>query len=69
MDRLHAPRQRLGSPSISLPLGHDAALNLPIGMMFTAAPGQDGLLLQLALELEDAAPWRTLARAEAPRSK
>ena len=58
-----------GSPSISLPLGHDAALNLPIGMMFTAAPGQDGLLLQLALELEDAAPWRTLARAEAPGSK
>ena len=58
-----------GSPSISLPLGHDADTNLPIGMMFTAAPGQDGLLLQLALELEDAAPWRTLATAEAPRSK
>ncbi len=58
-----------GSPSISLPLGHDVDMNLPIGMMFTAAPGQDGLLLQLALELEDAAPWRTLATTETPRSQ
>lgn len=52
-----------GLPSISLPLGHDDESNLPIGMMFTAALGHDGLLLQLALELEAAAPWRKLTGA------
>lgn len=50
-----------GLPSLSLPLGHDGESNLPIGMMFTAASGQEGSLLQLALELEQAAPWPTLA--------
>jgi amidase len=51
-----------GAPSISLPLGHDAETNLPIGMMFGAAHGRDGLLLQLAIELEAARPWRTIAQ-------
>jgi len=52
-----------GAPSISLPLGHDAATNLPIGMMFGAAHGKDALLLQLALEIEAAQPWPSLADA------
>ena len=46
-----------------LPLGHDDATNLPIGMMFSAPVGHDGLLLELALELEAAHPFRSLADA------
>ena len=50
-----------GAPSISLPLGFDAEANLPVGMMFGAAHGKDALLLQLALEIEQARPWASLA--------
>ena len=50
-----------GTPAISLPLGHDEATGLPIGMMFGAAAGNDALLVELALQLEEAAPWRSLA--------
>ena len=45
-----------GQPSISLPL-HWSEDNLPVGMMFTAAYGNDALLLQLAGQLENHAPW------------
>jgi amidase/6-aminohexanoate-cyclic-dimer hydrolase len=45
-----------GQPSISLPL-HWSGAGLPVGMMFTAALGAEGLLLQLARQLEQAAPW------------
>ena len=46
-----------GQPSISLPL-HWGKDGLPQGMMFSAAYGNDALLLQLAGQLEEAAPWR-----------
>ncbi|WP_436792871.1 amidase [Actinospongicola halichondriae] len=46
-----------GTPSISLPLGHDADTNLPIGIMFGADFGQERMLLELALQLELAQPW------------
>ncbi len=46
-----------GTPAITLPLGHDDATGLPIGIMFGAAAGRDALLLQLAFELEAARPW------------
>jgi len=49
-----------GGPSISLPLGHDDTSNLPIGMMFSGRFGDDGLLLRLALQLEEAHPFPTL---------
>jgi amidase len=56
----HVPFTQLanltGTPAISLPL-HWTADGLPLGVQFVAAPGQDGLLLQLAAELETAAPW------------
>jgi len=50
-----------GLPAISLPLGHDDETGLPVGMMFHADLGADGLLVELALQLEAAQPWRTLA--------
>ena len=42
---------------MSLPL-HWNDNGLPIGMMFSAAYGNDALLIQLAGQLEQAAPWR-----------
>jgi amidase len=49
-----------GAPAISLPLGHDADTDLPVGMMFSGRFGDDGLLLRLALQLEEAQPFPTL---------
>jgi amidase len=44
-----------GCPAMSLPLGrHDG---LPVGIHAAARPGADRLLLALAHELEQAAPW------------
>lgn len=45
-----------GAPSMSVPL-HQSQAGLPIGVMFSAEWGQDALLLQLARQLEQAAPW------------
>ncbi len=51
-----------GSPAISLPLHHSAAAGgstgLPVGVMLAAAPGREDLLLSLAAQVEEAAPWR-----------
>lgn len=49
-----------GCPSISLPLAVDAR-GLPLGIEFAADVGDEATLLGLALELEAAHPWRTLA--------
>jgi amidase len=48
-----------GDPAISLPLG-ESAEGLPIGMMFSARLGREATLLELAYELEEAAPFRLL---------
>jgi amidase len=45
-----------GQPAVSLPL-HMSPAGLPIGVQFSAAYGQDGLLVQLAAQLEAAQPW------------
>ena len=45
-----------GDPAISLPLATTVS-GLPQGMMLAAGWGQEDTLLELALELEDAAPW------------
>lgn len=45
-----------GAPAMSVPLFWNED-NLPIGSHFAAAPGKDAVLLQLAYELERAAPW------------
>jgi amidase len=46
-----------GTPAISLPLGQDPVTVLPIGMQFGASFGKEDVLLRLAAELEQAAPW------------
>jgi amidase len=46
----------VGTPSVSLPLGMTAE-GVPIGSLFSAAQGSDEMLLTLAAEIEEAAPW------------
>lgn len=45
-----------GSPAMSVPLGTSRD-GLPIGIQFAARPGAERTLLELAFELEAAAPW------------
>lgn len=49
-----------GCPAISLPLAHDDEHDLPIGIMFGALHGHERLLLELAMQLEEAQPWKKI---------
>lgn len=49
-----------GLPSMSVPMGRTDS-NLPLGALFTAGWGDDVTLLQLATQLEEAAPWQRVA--------
>ncbi len=49
-----------GDPAISLPMGVSTT-GLPIGVQFAAAPGQEAMLLSVALELEGDNAFRMLA--------
>ena len=51
-----APMNVAGAASMSVPLGWTAS-GLPVGSMFSGRRGDDGLLFQLAYELEAARPW------------
>lgn len=46
----------VGAPAMSLPLGRSSA-GTPIGVMFSALPGDERTLLELAFEVEEVAPW------------
>ena len=46
----------MGAPAMSVPL-HWTDDNLPLGMMFGAAYGNERVLYQLAGQLERAQPW------------
>jgi len=46
-----------GQPAISLPLYWNAQ-GLPIGIQLVAPLGGEGLLLQIAAQIEEARPWQ-----------
>jgi amidase len=52
-----SPFNLSGQPAISLP-SHSTADGLPIGIQLAAAYGREDLLLQVAAQLEQAAPWK-----------
>jgi amidase len=45
-----------GMPAVSLPL-HWTPSGLPVGVMLAARPGEEELLLSLAAQVEETAPW------------
>ena len=59
-----APFNMFGLPAISLPL-HMRSDGLPQGVQFVGGPRADWALLQLAGQVERAAPWRTRVPAMA----
>ncbi|MCY3893125.1 MAG: amidase [Acidimicrobiaceae bacterium] len=49
-----------GQPAISVPLGTPEGMSpegLPIGVQLVAAPGREDVLLRVAAQMEQAAPW------------
>ncbi len=46
-----------GQPAISVPIHHDGATGLPVGVQIVAAPWRDDVLLQVSRTLELAHPW------------
>jgi amidase len=46
-----------GQPAISVPVHHDDATGLPVGVQIVAAPWREDVLLQVSRTLELAHPW------------
>ncbi len=53
-----------GAPAVSLPLGFDEPTGMPIGVMFSADLGRERALLELALQIEQAAPFRRIQECD-----
>ena len=49
-----------GAPAVSLPLGFDEPTGMPLGVMLSADLGRERALLALALQIEQAAPFRRI---------
>lgn len=58
-----SPFNVTGMPAVSLPSGHDPDSGVPLGAQFVAPLGQEALLVALAGELEQTAPWQLRAPA------
>jgi amidase len=52
------PHNIMGTPSMSLPLAMHST-GVPIGVLISARPAEEHVLLQLATALEKAMPWRS----------
>jgi aspartyl-tRNA(Asn)/glutamyl-tRNA(Gln) amidotransferase subunit A len=59
--RLSSPANITGVPSLSVPVGHDAA-GLPIGMQLLGRPLGESVLLRVGHAYEQTRPARELAR-------
>jgi amidase len=46
-----------GQPAISLPVHHDDATGMPVGVQLVAAPWREDVLLQVSRSLERSMPW------------
>jgi amidase len=46
-----------GLPAISLPVHHENASGLPVGVQLVAGPWQDDLLLRMSAQVEQLLPW------------
>lgn len=56
MAALNAPFNMSGQPGISLPL-HQTPAGLPIGVQLVGRPWAEAQLIQVASQVEAAAPW------------
>jgi len=54
------PANVFGCPAVSIPSGFSQDGILPIGSQFFADVGREDVLLHLAYEIEEAAPWKRL---------
>jgi amidase len=51
-----APFNVSGQPAVSLPLGRNEG-GLPLGVQLVGGPWQEAVLIRVASQLEQAAPW------------
>jgi amidase len=65
---LTAPFNMSGQPAVSVPAGVSKA-GLPIGVQLAGRPLEDGTVLAVARQIEEAAPWRSSRPPAAPEKR